>query len=81
MSESAKIFTDTSLAGTVFCDVNLSAARFDDVNLRNAQFVNLGRSRHGVVPVSFYGLGAEPPLTLEPVTSNRCLASVDAACS
>ena len=28
----------------------------DEIPLRDAQFVNLGRPRHGVVPVSFYGL-------------------------
>jgi ethanolamine utilization protein EutA len=28
----------------------------DEIPVRNAQFVNLGRPRHGVVPVSFYGL-------------------------
>ena len=30
----------------------------DEIPVRNAQFVNLGRPRHGVVPVSFYGLSA-----------------------
>jgi len=28
----------------------------DEIPIRHAQFVNLGRPRHGVVPVSFYGL-------------------------
>ncbi len=28
----------------------------DEIPVRNAQFVNIGRPRHGVVPVSFYGM-------------------------
>jgi ethanolamine utilization protein EutA len=28
----------------------------DEIPLRNAQFVNIGALRHGVVPVSFYGM-------------------------
>ncbi len=30
----------------------------DEIPVRDAQFVNLGRPRHGVVPVSFYGMTA-----------------------
>jgi ethanolamine utilization protein EutA len=30
----------------------------DEIPVRHAQFVNLGRPRHGVVPVSFYGLNS-----------------------
>ena len=28
----------------------------DEIPVRDAQFVNVGRARDGVVPVSFYGL-------------------------
>ena len=31
----------------------------DEIPIRHAQFVNLGRPRHGVVPVSFYGLNSQ----------------------
>lgn len=35
---------------------HLNLIVIDEIPVRNAQFVNLGRPRHGVVPVSFYGL-------------------------